>query len=534
MLVNKKITVLIILFLAVIFLFPVLAHAQTDLGTNDLVESGLGTNNIKDIVVNIVNIALGFLGILATLIILYGGWLWMTSRGESDQIDKAKQTISAGVIGLVIILASYGIARFVIKQIYDATGGGPGGGGGGGGGYHGGIGLGGGVIESHYPTRNAGGIPRNTNIYITFKEPIMDSGSGGLVTSDNCDYSLCPSDNFQITDVATGDIVPNGQIEATRSDNKMVFGFDPYGDSANYLGQINGETQYEILLKPALQKANEDPALDSSGYDWTFTVSNQVDLTPPRITSVIPVPNSTGNPRNVVVQINFSEAVNPLLAAGEFDGAAGFTNITTSGPGNLTGSYLISNQYRTVEFITNELCGTNSCGGEVYCLPCEQDINVVVTDAIEDMAANSLDGDNDGQAGGQYTWSFRTNDVIDLIPPEIISMEDNNDVPLDQPIGVTFSKALLGASIKSDNINYTKADGSEINYWLSLDDDKLFVHSSDLQTLTNYQPTLTSGIKDTRQNCWYPCACNADDGSCLCSNNTVGTDCPGSHCQVGE
>ena len=83
MLKYKKITVLFILFLTVIFLFPNLLSAQDIYGTNDLASGGvnLGTRDLKETITRIVNIALGFLGILATLIILYGGFIWMTSGG---------------------------------------------------------------------------------------------------------------------------------------------------------------------------------------------------------------------------------------------------------------------------------------------------------------------------------------------------------------------------------------------------------------------------------------------------------------------
>ncbi len=532
MLVNKKITVFILLFLTVIFLLPENALAQANFGANDLVDSGLGTANIKDVINNILNIAFGFLGILATLLIMYGGWLWMTSRGDSDQIDRAKKTITGAVIGLIIILSAYAIARFVISQIYGASNNNGNNNGNNGGGYHGGIGLGAGVIETHYPGRNASGIPRNTNIYITFKEPIQQTGNNGLVTSaaGDCDFALCASANFIVEDVTTGDIVPTRQIEATVSADGKTFGFNPYGSSANHLGRLDGETRYNIQLSSDLNKANGDPAFGLSGYDWNFTVSNEIDLTPPRITSVIPTPNSS-NPRNVVVQINFSESINPLLAAGNT--ADGFVNIITSAPGNLAGSYMISNQYQTVEFITDELCGVNSCGGEVYCLPGNQTVSTLVTDAIEDMAANRLDGDNDGEVGGSYSWVFSTTNEIDLIPPEITSMQDNSAAPVDQPITVTFNKSLLGASISSENINFTKADGTDINYWLSLDNDRLFIHGSDLQTLSQYKPTLTSGIKDTRQNCWYPCACDDPSGrSCLCNEDTSASCVSGSHCET--
>ena len=96
--------------------------AQEDnFGLED-VDTALGSNELTDIIVNIINIFLGLLGILAVSLILYGGFLWMTSQGNSDQVTKAKQLIISAIIGLVIILSSYAIASYIIGSLSEATG----------------------------------------------------------------------------------------------------------------------------------------------------------------------------------------------------------------------------------------------------------------------------------------------------------------------------------------------------------------------------------------------------------------------------
>lgn len=87
---------------------------------------GGGTpSNPTFIVINAIRIVLGFLGIIAVILILYAGFKWMTSRGNEEQVSDAKKILIAGVIGLVIILSAYIIANFVINQIYSATTGQP-------------------------------------------------------------------------------------------------------------------------------------------------------------------------------------------------------------------------------------------------------------------------------------------------------------------------------------------------------------------------------------------------------------------------
>lgn len=82
----------------------------------------LGTRDIRATIFAIINVILGFLGIIAVIIILYGGFMWMTSQGNEDKTGQARKLILAGVVGLIIILASLAISRFVVEQLSDATG----------------------------------------------------------------------------------------------------------------------------------------------------------------------------------------------------------------------------------------------------------------------------------------------------------------------------------------------------------------------------------------------------------------------------
>ena len=76
--------------------------------------------NAWDTASNMIDKVLGFLGLIAVIIILYGGFRWMTAGGNEDAVKKAKHTLMAGIIGLVIIMAAWGIARFVISLMPTA------------------------------------------------------------------------------------------------------------------------------------------------------------------------------------------------------------------------------------------------------------------------------------------------------------------------------------------------------------------------------------------------------------------------------
>lgn len=83
---------------------------------------GLGTATLTQLIRGIIQVILGFLGVIAVLIILWGGFIWMTAAGEPDKVDKAKKMIYSGIIGLVIIFAAYAISSFVMTNLMNITG----------------------------------------------------------------------------------------------------------------------------------------------------------------------------------------------------------------------------------------------------------------------------------------------------------------------------------------------------------------------------------------------------------------------------
>lgn len=104
--------------------FPMITMAQDNnlFGLNE-VSNGLGNtlsnSDPRAAVGRIINVVLGFLGVIAVGIILLGGFKWMTGGGNEDKVGEAKKLLGAGVIGLVIILSAWAIATFVINQLYN-------------------------------------------------------------------------------------------------------------------------------------------------------------------------------------------------------------------------------------------------------------------------------------------------------------------------------------------------------------------------------------------------------------------------------
>ncbi len=97
-------------------------RVRTGFGVKQVEEGvDLGRRHLIKKITAIINVLLGLLGIIAVVIILVGGFKWMTAGGNEDKVGEARKMIFAGIIGLAIILSAFAIAKFVIAQLASAT-----------------------------------------------------------------------------------------------------------------------------------------------------------------------------------------------------------------------------------------------------------------------------------------------------------------------------------------------------------------------------------------------------------------------------
>lgn len=92
-----------------------------DLGLVYATGTGLTTLDIREIAVNLIRTALGFVGFIMVLRIMAGGLKMMTHGGSEEARTEAIETIKSGVIGMIIIMTSTALARFVITAVINAT-----------------------------------------------------------------------------------------------------------------------------------------------------------------------------------------------------------------------------------------------------------------------------------------------------------------------------------------------------------------------------------------------------------------------------
>lgn len=85
--------------------------------------TGLDTNdNFSSTVGTFIQIALSVVGITFFGLMVYGGFRWLTSRGEDGDIETAKKTITASIIGICIIVAAFAITSFVTDRLISGAG----------------------------------------------------------------------------------------------------------------------------------------------------------------------------------------------------------------------------------------------------------------------------------------------------------------------------------------------------------------------------------------------------------------------------
>lgn len=129
----KKISLSLILllsFVAVTVSMPLTAHAQLFDGAKDEACEGLnvdatqgadpcngtsagGVATILEVLLNLLSLAVG---IVAVIMIIVGGFKYITSQGDSNSVNSAKNTLLYAVIGLVIVAFAQVIVRFVLAR----------------------------------------------------------------------------------------------------------------------------------------------------------------------------------------------------------------------------------------------------------------------------------------------------------------------------------------------------------------------------------------------------------------------------------
>jgi len=123
--INKKIKYILISGLLAVIIFPAMTLAD-NAALDKLGEVGSGeagpyvkadATTISEIIGTAVSAFLALLGVIFLVLMLYAGYHWMTARGEEEKVEKAKDTITRAIIGLIIVVGAYAIWSFIFSNL---------------------------------------------------------------------------------------------------------------------------------------------------------------------------------------------------------------------------------------------------------------------------------------------------------------------------------------------------------------------------------------------------------------------------------
>ena len=82
-----------------------------------------GVANVDSFIRSVIQVIAGLAGLVATGFFVAGGFTYITSSGNPEQLDKAKRTLTWSAIGLAIVIAAFVISNIVTSLATQAFGG---------------------------------------------------------------------------------------------------------------------------------------------------------------------------------------------------------------------------------------------------------------------------------------------------------------------------------------------------------------------------------------------------------------------------
>ena len=90
----------------------------------DRTKDAAGDLEMNDVIKTIITTMLFIVGILAVIMIIYGGIRYVTAHGDKTQVASAKDTVVYAVVGLVVAIVAYALVDWVVN-LFKAKGGKP-------------------------------------------------------------------------------------------------------------------------------------------------------------------------------------------------------------------------------------------------------------------------------------------------------------------------------------------------------------------------------------------------------------------------
>ena len=97
------------------------AAGQITCGT-DAVGGSEDSSSLPDTIGNIINVMLFIVGLVAVVMIIYGGISYVISMGSPDKIKRSRDIIIYSVVGLVVAIIAYALVSWVVTSLNGSSG----------------------------------------------------------------------------------------------------------------------------------------------------------------------------------------------------------------------------------------------------------------------------------------------------------------------------------------------------------------------------------------------------------------------------
>lgn len=87
----------------------------------DCAQGGHDTANVDSILKTVINIFSTLVGVVAVIMIIFAGFKYITSAGDSSKITSAKNTLIYALIGVIIVALAQFIVKFVLDKSINTT-----------------------------------------------------------------------------------------------------------------------------------------------------------------------------------------------------------------------------------------------------------------------------------------------------------------------------------------------------------------------------------------------------------------------------
>lgn len=368
-----------------VFIIALPVYAQDRFGVEYGAGSGLSTQDVRTTIANIIRYALGVIGAIFLVLIIYGGVTWMTAGGQEQKVEKAKKIITNATIGLIIIFLAFAIVSFVIGKLEEATGGGGGGGGG---------------DPCPNPPCLPGGSGSGFNVSSVYPPDLQLNVKLCAVVQGifNADIAPATINSTSVTVHPLGSVNINGSYAVNA--NNFAFSHPEFLPGTPYEATIT--TDVRNLVGDYLERPRV----------WNFTTGTESDDILPRVEGVYPLDGATDICLAAPIQVIFSEEM----------------NVTTLNASNVILEKQLPDGTWMSTAVGSVAAGTDFSSMSVYPVgnfePNTQ-YRVTLLTGITDSCGNPLDGNRNGIADGagdtydssvSGPWTFTTGTTSECTP----------------------------------------------------------------------------------------------------------------------